>query len=124
MLYNILAVFIGGGLGAVMRYAVTQLCRNLFHMPVLGTLTVNLAGCFLMGCMFGLTTEKIRTFDPTLRLMITVGLLGGLTTFSTLGLEGFDLIRNGKTGIAILYLAGSCILGLLLVYAGYSLTKS
>lgn len=123
MFYNITAVFLGGGLGAVTRYAVSHLCKNIFHLPLLGTLAVNLAGCFLIGYTFGLTLGKIQTISPLLRLFVTVGFLGGLTTFSTLSLEGFELIRDGKIVAATLYIAGSAIIGLLFVFAGYSLSK-
>lgn len=90
-------------------------------MPIFGTLTVNLLGCFLIGYTFGLTSEKIQAIPPVFNLLITVGFLGGLTTFSTFGLEGFELIKNGKIGFALLYMTISCILGLLLVFAGYFL---
>lgn len=121
MLYNIIAVFIGGGLGAVLRYIVSYLNKVLFQMPILGTLTVNLTGCFLIGYVFGLISDKLQTIPPVLKLLITVGFLGGLTTFSTFSLEGFELIKDGKIWIALLYIASSCILGLLLVAAGYYL---
>lgn len=124
MIYNLVAVFIGGGLGAVLRFLVSNMSKVLFQMPIYGTLTVNLIGCFLIGLMFGLTMDRIQTISPVLKLLITVGFLGGLTTFSTFSLEGFELIKNGKLGIAILYIAGSSILGLLLVFVGYSISKS
>lgn len=120
MFYNIVAVFIGGGLGAVLRYVISYLSKVLFQMPIFGTLTVNLIGCFLIGCIFGLTSGKIQTIPPVFKLLITVGFLGGLTTFSTFSLESFELIKNGKIGIAFLYILGSCILSLLLVFIGYS----
>lgn len=123
MFYNILAVFIGGGLGATLRYIISHFSKILFHFSILGTLTVNLIGCFLIGYIFGFTLDKIHTFHPILKLLLTVGFLGGLTTFSTYSLEGFELIKSGKIGIALLYIAGSCILGLLFVFAGYSSAK-
>lgn len=121
MIYNIAAIFIGGGIGAILRYLISYLSKTLFHMPIFGTLTVNLLGCFLIGYTFGLTSEKIQTIPPVFNLLITVGFLGGLTTFSTFGPEGFELIKNGKIGFALLYMTISCILGLLLVFAGYFL---
>ncbi len=124
MLYNILAVFIGGGIGAVLRYLISYISKLFFYLPLFGTLFVNLLGSFLIGCVLGLTLVKAQTFHPLLRVLITVGFLGGLTTFSTFSLEGFELIKDGKIGIAFLYIAGSCILSLLLVYLGYSITKS
>lgn len=124
MIYNIIAVFVGGGLGAVLRFLVSCLAKALFQMSILGTLTVNLLGCFIMGYVFGLTLDKLQTVSPFLKLFITVGFLGGLTTFSTFSLEGFELIKSGKYGIALMYVIGSCILGLLLVFAGYTWARS
>lgn len=124
MIYNIIAIFIGGGFGAVLRYIISYLSKVLFQMPILGTLSVNLIGCFLIGLVFGLTLDKIQTISPSFRLLITVGFLGGLTTFSTFSLESFELIKSGKITIALLYITSSCILGLLLVSLGYSYTKT
>lgn len=124
MFYNIMAVFIGGGLGAVLRYTISYISKQIFNLSIFGTLTVNLIGCFLIGYISGLTSDKMQTINPAFKLLITVGFLGGLTTFSTFSLEGFELIKNGKIGIALLYIAGSCIVSLLLVFAGYSLAKS
>lgn len=124
MVYNIVAIFIGGGLGAVLRYTISYLSKTIFQMPILGTFAVNLIGCFLIGYIFGVTLDKFQTISPVLKLFITVGFLGGLTTFSTFSLEGFELIKNGKLLAALLYIGSSCILGLLLVSAGYFLANN
>lgn len=124
MFYNIMTVFIGGGLGAVLRYTISYISKQIFNLSIFGTLTVNLIGCFLIGYISGLTSDKMQTINSAFKLLITVGFLGGLTTFSTFSLEGFELIKNGKIGIALLYIAGSCIVSLLLIFAGYSLAKS
>lgn len=120
MIYNIIAVFIGGGIGAVLRYVVSSLSKIFFQMPILGTLIVNLTGCLLIGYIFGVTLYKFQ-FSPVFKLLITVGFLGGLTTFSTFSLEGFELIKNGRPGLALLYISGSCVVSLILVFAGYFL---
>ena len=122
MVINFLSIFIGGGIGAVLRYIVTIMCRNLFPLPIIGTLSVNLIGCFLIGYMFGSVLNKSAVLPQTLRLFITVGFLGGLTTFSTFNLEVLELIKNGKVIIGLLYMIGSCLIGLMLTFAGYYLT--
>lgn len=119
MFNAIIAVFIGGGFGAVLRYLITYLSKILFQMPIIGTLTANLLGSFLIGFVFALTLDKIQTISPLVKLMVTVGFLGGLTTFSTFSLEGFELIKAGKIEIAIFYITSSCILSLLFVFIGY-----
>lgn len=121
MMIQILSVFIGGGLGAVLRYLMTVLCRNLFSLPILGTVSVNLIGCLLMGYVFGIILNKSEILTQSMRLFITVGFLGGLTTFSTFNFEIFELFKNGKITIGLLYMTGSCLTGLLLTFAGYYL---
>lgn len=121
MMIKFLSIFIGGGIGAVLRYIVTIMCRNLFSLPILGTLSVNLIGCFLIGCVFGIVLNKSAVFPQTLRLFITVGFLGGLTTFSTFNFEIFELIKNGKIIMGLLYMTGSCLIGLMLTFVGYYL---
>lgn len=123
MIFNIIAVFTGGGIGALVRYLVSNFCTTFFHLPILGTLIVNLTGCFLIGCMFGLISDKIQVMQPVLRLFIMTGFLGGLTTFSTFCLESFELIKDEKIAAFLLYIVASCVLGLLLVFMGYMLVK-
>ncbi|MBQ3311743.1 fluoride efflux transporter CrcB [bacterium] len=123
MITNILSIFIGGGIGAVLRYTITIMCRNLFSLPILGTYNVNLIGCFLIGYVFGIVLNKSDIIPQALRLFLTVGFLGGLTTFSTFSFETFELIKNGKVTIGLLYMIGSCLIGLLLTFAGYYLAQ-
>ena len=121
MLTNILSIFIGGGIGAVLRYIISTMCRNIFSLPIIGTFIANLIGCFLIGCAFGIILNKSDIVPQTLRLFITVGFLGGLTTFSTFSFETFELIKNGKVITGLLYMIGSCLIGLILTFIGYYL---
>ena len=121
MFMNFFAVFIGGGIGAFLRYFISLLTKKYFLMPVLGTFIANMAGCFLIGYIYALSMDKANNFPQTIKLLITVGFLGGLTTFSTLNLEIFELFKTGKILFALSYLFLSCFVGLLLTYIGYFL---
>ena len=85
MLYEVIAIFLGGGLGAVLRYLITQYSSRSFGISHYGTFAVNILGCLLIGFVIGITINKI-TLPNELKLFIMVGFLGGLTTFSTFSL--------------------------------------
>ena len=121
MLLKLLSVFIGGGLGAILRYSLTVLSSKTLATPVIGTFSANIIGCFLIGCFFGFILNKAEELPQVTKLFIATGLLGGLTTFSTLNFEVFELIKSGKIMMGFGYLFISCFIGLLFVYLGYLL---
>ena len=123
MFNNLFAIFIGGGIGASLRYLITCLCKNTLGMSFVGTFSVNMIGCFLIGFIFGITMNKLETLPQVVKLFVMVGFLGSLTTFSTFSLEIIDFIRNGKILIGIGYLLLSCIFGLILTFFGIYLSK-
>jgi CrcB protein len=91
---RILLIFFAGGLGTLMRYGVGLLAgRTLGTTFPFGTLTVNVVGCFFIAVItqVALTTELI---SPTLRLTLTTGLIGGLTTYSSFNLETTQFLRD------------------------------
>jgi fluoride exporter len=115
---KVLLVMIGGGLGAVSRYAVSLLSARLWgpHFPW-GTLTVNLIGCFLIGLLFALA-DRARWLTPDLRLLLVTGYLGALTTFSTFALETVNAARLGLTLQPLANILANNIGGLALVVIG------
>lgn len=119
MLYELTAVFAGGGIGAVLRYLMTLCAVKCFGMPCVGTFVVNIAGCFAIGYIFGLTLNKTALLPQHLKLFITVGFLGGLTTFSTFNYEVFSFFKDGKIIHGAGYMLLSCLLGLLFTLAGF-----
>ena len=107
-----LAVFIGGGIGATLRAAVCTAMQTHY-----GTMTVNVAGAFLIGVLYAFFRSKTE-LPPELKSFLMTGLLGGFTTFSTYLLDFAVLLERQKTGEAFLYLALSVGLGMLAVAAG------
>ena len=118
-----LMVFIGGGTGALARYAGSAAIMTRFggKFP-LGTLIVNVTGCFLIGFLMTLFTERLD-LDPNWRLLLVVGFLGGYTTFSSFEWETFSAVREGGFWIGMLNVVSSIILGYVAVWLGCMLAK-
>ena len=116
---NFALVGAGSFAGGVARYLVSLLMKGAGKGFPWATLAVNLAGCFLIGLLWGLFTRN-NSQDSGLALFLTVGLCGGFTTFSTFSKEALMMLQAGNyTGFAS-YIALSIIIGLVLVALGYS----
>jgi fluoride exporter len=116
---SFLYVALGGALGAVCRYLLGTTIQGLMkasNFPV-GTITVNLIGCFLIGLIMGLI-EFRSMFGSDGRLFIVVGVLGGFTTFSTFGYETLQLIKEGQIAAALINVLLQTGLGLVMVWLG------
>lgn len=114
---NFFYVFLGGGIGAVCRYLVTtQIGMRLGTFFPFGTLTVNVIGSLLMGLIMGTLAVLARTsglLPEQVRLLLTVGFLGGFTTFSSFSLETLTLLRGGSYALASVNIGANVLLGLL-----------
>ena len=118
-LHTLISIFIGGGLGAIIRYLFSILLSNkylyyLSEIP-LGTLTVNLIGCLLLGFISG-----AMPVNTALKLGLTTGFMGGLTTFSTFGVENARLLTEGQINKALLHFFLHTGLGIILSIIGLS----
>ncbi len=119
----ILAIAAGGAAGSVLRHLAGKGAMALFGAGFpYGTLFVNVAGSMLMGVFVALLAQMQTSQE--LRAFLTVGLLGGFTTFSTFSLDVISLYERGQTGTAALYIALSLILSLSGIFAGLLLTRS
>ncbi len=119
---NILAVGLGGALGAIFRYLLGQIIPKLGRGFPIATFAVNLIGCFAIGLVVGLA-GKHSNIDPRVILFLQTGICGGFTTFSTFSLESLTLIEEGKIVIGILYIVLSVLLGLLALLAARNLVS-
>ncbi|MDR2748511.1 MAG: CrcB family protein [Bifidobacteriaceae bacterium] len=94
-IFEILVVGIGGFLGAVARFIITKLSNTMMASPTLGTLISNIVAGFLIGLLIGFERHNGAIADKT-KLFLTVGCLGGLSTFSAFSLQTFLYIENGN----------------------------
>jgi CrcB protein len=116
-------VFAGGGVGSVARYAVgLWIGARVGPGFPWGTFAVNVAGCFLVGVVATLAEEH-AWIPPAARLALVTGVLGGFTTFSTFGLETWQLVEDGRGGLAIANSAASLALGIAAAAIGVGLTR-
>ena len=108
----VIAIFVGAGFGALMRWMLGLALNPVFPTLPLGTLAANLVGGLMMGAAMGLF-EQFQTLPPAIRLAITTGFLGGLTTFSTFSAETVTLLLRQQYGwtamIVIAHTAGSVL---------------
>jgi CrcB protein len=112
----------GGAIGTVLRYSLSGFTYRFVNgVFPWGTLLVNLAGSFVIGLLWGLF--ELDNFSTNVRHFIFIGILGGFTTFSTFTLESLNLFRDGEIKLALSNILASNIFGLLLVLAGFIVSK-
>lgn len=115
---NILVVAAGGSIGAVSRYLVSTWAAERFGASFpYGTLIVNVVGCFIIGIFMTMTTERF-IINPYWRLLITVGFVGGLTTFSSFSYETFRLLEDADMMMAFYNIALNLALGFFATWLG------
>lgn len=119
---KIMMVALGSALGGVCRYllskAVSEHWASAFPW---GTFVVNVLGCLTIGLIYGLIDRGVN-MSTEVRLLLTVGFCGGFTTFSTFVHENFLLFHSNNPLMLAAYAAASFFCGLLMVYAGHTLT--
>jgi CrcB protein len=120
----ILAIGVGGALGAIARYALGGAVHRIIpgFFPY-GTFVVNVLGCLLFGVIVGLAESRF-VVGPTARAFLLVGVLGGFTTFSSYTFESFELLRSGQVVLATANILGQIVLGLLALWAGFAVGRA
>src|SRR5262245_15052601 len=118
-----LNVFIGAGLGGLLRHLINILSVRLLRMAFpFGTLFINVTGSLVMGLVAGYFAF-FGSAPQSVRLFIATGVLGGYTTFSTFSLDAGLLVESGQLGAATLYVVGSVLLSLLGFFVGLWLMR-
>ena len=123
---SFLFVFLGGGVGSCLRYLISVLWRSYRHHASLPdtlfpwpTLVANVLGCLLIGYFYA--HAPAWHLKPETTLLLTTGLCGGFTTFSTFSNETLQLLLGGHTAVAVLYVVSSLLAGGVMVWAGLRL---
>ena len=117
-------VCIGGGsaVGGVLRFLVSRWIQSAVDVALpWGTLVVNVAGCFIIGLVYGLC-DRHFCISPEMKAFLTVGFCGGFTTFSTFANENYLLLVTSNIAVCI-YAGLSFAVGLLFVHLGYAFAR-
>ena len=117
-LVNFLMVGLGGAAGSMLRYGMTLLCSALSLSGNVATFAVNILGSFLIGLFTGCCREG------SLLLLLTVGICGGFTTFSTFSMQNVRMLQEGRIGTALIYILATIIVCIAMAWLGYRLGQS
>ena len=123
MIKSLLIVGLGNFVGGALRYGISTLMKEYCSKGFpWGTLVVNLLCCFAIGAIFALFGKYSSTSNGWC-LLLTTGVCGGFTTFSTFANESLQMLQNGNIGNFVGYVATSLIVGLALTALGYWIVK-
>lgn len=123
MIRTLILVGAGGFLGSISRFMASRYVQKIYPEAFpLGTLFVNITGCFLIGLIYG-ASEKSSLLTQGWKLFLAAGFCGGFTTFSTFANENLALLRDGEFFMFFLYTGLSVFLGIAATFAGVLITK-
>ncbi len=122
MLKQLLLIFLGGGIGSVLRYLISKSLNYETAFIPFGTFTVNIVGSLLLGLILGFASRS-EILNSNIVLFLAVGFCGGFTTFSSFAFENQALLRDGDYVNFFFYTFGSIILGILAIMLGLFLSK-
>jgi CrcB protein len=123
MIKAMLVAGVGGFFGTCARFLVGRLAAHLFASPFpVGTFTVNIVGCFLIGMFMGLS-ERAHLLSANMALFLLTGFCGGLTTFSTFSADMLQLLQSGQRVHFAIYLMLSILLGIAFVFIGRAVVR-
>lgn len=120
---NYALIFIGGGIGSVLRYLANNSVRTVAGNDFpFGIMIINITGSLLIGLTYGLI-KKAEIATDHLAAFIMVGILGGFTTFSAFSLDVVTMFNDGKAPAALIYVMASVILSILAAFLGIIITR-
>ena len=122
MIKQFFLVFIGGGLGSVLRFIIGKWLNNTQNGIPYGTFAANILGSFLIGLILGYAAKN-NNLSEGQTLLLATGFCGGFTTFSTFAYENHMLLKSGDFSSFAIYTIASFIVGFLAVFAGMYLVK-
>ena len=123
MIKSLLIVGLGSFCGGALRYYISTLMKSACSQGFpWGTLSINLVGCLLIGLLLGIFS-RCGVQSNSWSLLLTVGLCGGFTTFSTFANESLQMLQSGNTLNLLIYILASVIVGIALVALGYWIVK-
>ena len=117
-----LLVFLGGGVGSVLRYVIGKLLNSTTTGIPYGTFAANILGSLMIGIILGLAAKN-NSLNASQTLFLATGFCGGFTTFSTFAYENHVFLRTGDFGSFAFYTIASFIIGFLAVFLGIYLVK-
>ncbi len=118
---SILAVFIGGGLGSISRFALSKWLNPVSPKFFLGTLSSNVLACVILGFMTHWVLKQ--PLNEFLKIMIMVGFCGGFSTFSTFSKETYELIQKGDYTWSVAYVLLSLVTCTMAIVGGMMISK-
>lgn len=122
MVKQILLVFVGGGIGSVLRFILGKYLNNAENGIPYGTFAANILGSLLIGIILGLAVKQ-QTLSENQILFLATGFCGGFTTFSTFAYENHVFLKSGDFMSFAIYTIASFVVGFLAVFAGIYLVK-